>query len=207
MLIGALLSLGGGFRSQTHQVFLAEDGHAHEGQIGLIFALGSLTLSVAAFAAPFAAEKLGRMRAIWLTRFAAIPFILLLGFAPELATPQTVVSLAGAAFVLRTALFNMSGPLYEAFHYGVAAPERTGHLHRPLGLGRKRPGRRCRVPRRIPHGSRQVPAPFTIMAGPGADQGPVRGRPLGRRTPVSTAVVTVGDGILTFESGTSPIGG
>lgn len=115
VVIGALLALGGGFVLRLTNVFLAEDGHVGEGQIGLIFAFGSLTLSVAAFSAPFAAEKLGKMRAIWLTRFAAIPFILLLGFAPVLATPTTIVSFAGAAFVLRTALFNMSGPLYDAF--------------------------------------------------------------------------------------------
>ncbi len=115
VIIAGLLSLGGGFVLRLTNVFLAEDGHAHTEDIGIIFAVGSLTLSVAAFAAPFAAEKFGKMRAIWLTRFAAIPFILLLGFAPELATPETVVSLAGIAFVLRTALFNMSGPLYEAF--------------------------------------------------------------------------------------------
>ncbi len=115
VIIGGLLALGGGFVLRLTNVFLAEDGHAPAEDIGLIFAAGSLTLSVAAFAAPLAAERLGRMRAIWLTRFAAIPFILLLGFAPELATPETVVSLAGVAFVMRTALFNMSGPLYEAF--------------------------------------------------------------------------------------------
>lgn len=115
VIVGALLSLGGGFVIRLTNVFLAEDGQASEGEIGTIFALGFLVLAVASFSAPFAAEKLGPLRAIWLSRFAAIPFILLLGFSPQLATPETVVSLAAVAFMLRTALFNMSGPLYDAF--------------------------------------------------------------------------------------------
>ena len=168
-------------------MFLAEDGHAHEGQIGLIFALGSLTLSVAAFAAPFAAEKLGRMRAIWLTRFAAIPFILLLGFAPELATPQTVVSLAGAAFVLRTALFNMSGPLYEAFTMESLHPNEratftglSALVGSALGAGAGFLGASLMAAGRFRHPSPSWPAPAPIKAQCGAGHwvGEPRFRPL-----------------------------
>ncbi len=113
--IGALLSLGGGFVLRLTNVFLVEDGHAHEHEVGIIFAAGSLVLAVSALAAPKAVAWLGTTRAIWLTRAAAIPFILLLGYSPSLAAPTQVVSLAGFAFVLRTGLFNMSGPVYENF--------------------------------------------------------------------------------------------
>ncbi len=113
--VGALLALGGGFVLRLANVFFSEEVHAHEHEIGVTFAAGSLFLAIGAFLAPFAVERFGAVRSIWLTRFAAIPFILLIGFAPELATPERVVSLAGTAFVLRTTLFNMSGPVFEAY--------------------------------------------------------------------------------------------
>lgn len=112
--VGALLSLGGGFVLRLTNVFLVHDAHAHENEVGLVFAAGSLVLAVSSLLAPLAVERFGRMRTIWVTRLAAIPFIFLLGFAPSLASPTRVVSLAGLAFVLRTGLFNMSGPVYEA---------------------------------------------------------------------------------------------
>ena len=113
--IGALLGLGGGFVLPLANVFFSEEAHAAEHEIGLTFAAGSLFLALGAFLAPLVVERFGKTRAIWMSRFSAIPFILLIGFAPDLATPATVVSLAGAAFVLRTALFNMSGPVYDAY--------------------------------------------------------------------------------------------
>ena len=113
--IGALLGLGGGLVLPLANVFFSEEVHAAEHQIGLTFAAGSLFLAIGAFLAPLVVERFGKTRAIWMSRFSAVPFILLIGFAPDLATPATVVSLAGAAFVLRTALFNMSGPIYEAY--------------------------------------------------------------------------------------------
>ena len=115
VVIGALLALGGGFVIRLVNVFFIEEANAHEHEIGLTFAAGSLFLAVGAFLAPFVAQRLGSIRAIWVTRFAAIPFILLIGFSPDLATPEGVVSLAATAYVLRTAVFNMSGPLYDAY--------------------------------------------------------------------------------------------
>ncbi|MGQ0850119.1 MAG: MFS transporter, partial [Actinomycetota bacterium] len=115
VVIGALLALGGGFVLRLTNVFFSEEVHAHEHEIGVTFAAGSLFLAMGAFLAPLIVERFGKVRSIWLTRFAAIPFILVIGFAPDLATPERVVSLAGAAFILRTALFNTSGPVWEAY--------------------------------------------------------------------------------------------
>jgi MFS family permease len=127
--IGALLSLGGGFVLRLANVFFHYDLHAHEHQIGMVFATGSFFLAIGAFAVPLVVERLGEVATIVWTRFAAIPFILLIGFAPELASPETVVSLAGLAWVLRTTLFNMSGPAFEAFSMGQLHPtERATYI-------------------------------------------------------------------------------
>jgi len=103
-------------------VFFLKDVHAHEYEIGTVFAVGSLFLAIGAFLAPFVVAKLGEVASILWTRFAAIPFILLIGYAPDLATPETVVSIAGLAWVLRTTLFNMSNPVMESFSMGQLQP-------------------------------------------------------------------------------------
>ena len=129
VVIGALLSLGGGFVLRLANVFFHYDLHAHEHEIGMVFAAGSFFLAIGAFAVPLVVERLGEVATIVWTRFAAVPFILLIGYAPELASPETVVSLAGLAWVLRTTLFNMSGPAFEAFSMGQLHPtERATYI-------------------------------------------------------------------------------
>lgn len=122
VMISAVLSLGAGFVLRLANVFFLHDAHASEQEIGTVFAAGSLFLAIGAFLAPFVVAKLGEVAAIYWTRFIAIPFILLIGFAPELATPETVVSLAGLAWVLRTTLFNMSNPVMDSFSMGQLQP-------------------------------------------------------------------------------------
>ena len=129
VVIGTLLSLGGGFVLRLANIFFHYDLHAQEHQIGMVFAAGSFFLAIGAFAVPLVVDRWGEVATIVWTRFAAVPFILLIGYAPELATPETVVSLAGLAWVLRTTLFNMSGPAFEAFSMGQLHPtERATYI-------------------------------------------------------------------------------
>ena len=117
VIISAFIGLGAGFVVRLGNIFFHEHGsiQAHEHEIGMIYAASSLALAIGAFLVPFVVDRLGQIATIVWTRFAAIPFILLIGFAPELATPTTVVSIAGLAWVLRNTLFNMSNPVMEAF--------------------------------------------------------------------------------------------
>ncbi len=120
--ISAILGLGSGFVLRLANVFFLQDVHAEEHEIGAVFAVGSLFLAIGAFLAPFVVARLGEVASIYWTRFAAIPFILLIGYAPALASPEAVVSLAGLAWVLRTSLFNMSNPVMDSFSMGQLHP-------------------------------------------------------------------------------------
>ncbi len=122
LVVSALIALGGGFTLRLANVFFQEGVDAAETEIGVTFAAGSLFLAAAAFMAPFIEKRWGKVRSIALSRLAAVPFIVVIGLAPSLATPTAVMSLAGAAFVLRTTLFNMSGPIYEAFSMELLHP-------------------------------------------------------------------------------------
>ncbi len=120
--VAALLALGSGLTLSLANVYFQEGVQAGEAEIGVTFAAGSLALAVASFAAPFVETRFGRIKSVVVTRAAAIPFIVVIALAPSLATPTAVVSLAGAAFVLRTTLFNMAGPVYEAFSMEMLHP-------------------------------------------------------------------------------------
>ena len=132
LLINALLALGAGFVVPLFNVFFHEGAHAHEHQIGTTFAAGALFLALASFLAPFASERLGKVPAVFSLRLLSVPFILLIGLAPQLATPATVVSLAGVAYVLRTTLYNMANPVAEAFTMEVLHPAERATV---TGLG------------------------------------------------------------------------
>ncbi len=122
VVVSALLALGSGLTLSLANVYFHEGVGADEAEIGVTFAAGSLFLALASFAAPFVEARFGRVKSVTVTRFAAVPFILVIAFAPSLATPTAVVSLAGVAFVLRTTLFNMAGPVYEAFSMALLHP-------------------------------------------------------------------------------------
>jgi hypothetical protein len=73
--------------------------------------------------APLLAARLGKIGAIALTQLLSIPFLLFVGFAPGLLV-------AGAALVLRSGLFNLGVPLYDAF-----VMERSQPAVRPVAIG------------------------------------------------------------------------
>lgn len=122
LLVNGLISLGAGFVVPLFNVFFHEGVHAHAHEIGTTFAAGSLFLALGALAVPFVVERLGKTVTIFVTRLAAIPFILLIGFSPSLADPTVVMSIAGLAYILRTTLFNMSSPVFDAFSMELLDP-------------------------------------------------------------------------------------
>lgn len=91
--------------------------------LGLIFAVMDIGTGLAMLATPLVSGRLGKMRAIVLTRVLALPFLILIGLSPWL--PLTV-----AAAFLRVVLANMSNPLYDAF-----AMEQSPEALRPIVIG------------------------------------------------------------------------
>jgi len=137
LLVNGLISLGAGFVVPLFNVFFQEGIHAQEYEIGTTFAAGSLFLALGTFLIPFAAERLGKVSTVVLSRLVAIPFVMLIGFAPDLADPTTVVSIAGLAYILRTTFFNMSSPVVDAFSMELLHPsERATAIGFQAALGR-----------------------------------------------------------------------
>jgi MFS family permease len=104
MIPTALIGFGAGFIVPLINLFFKHKFSASSEQIGVISALGSITLGVGAMVAPFLAARLGKVRSVAACEFLSLPFIMLIPLSPNLAYGAT-------AYILRTALMNMSGPI------------------------------------------------------------------------------------------------
>jgi MFS family permease len=75
--------------------------------IGTLFAWGSLAMGIGLMIAPPIADRLGKIQFVVLTQGLAIPFMIMLGFAP--------FGISAMAYYVRMALMNMSNPIYQTF--------------------------------------------------------------------------------------------
>jgi MFS family permease len=104
MIPTALIGFGAGFIVPLINLFFKIKFHASAEQVGVIFALGSTTLGGGALVAPFLSARLGKVRSVAACQFLSLPFIILIPISPNLTYGAT-------AYILRTALMNMSGPI------------------------------------------------------------------------------------------------
>ena len=120
--VAAFTSLGYAFVGPLFNVFYQEGLHAHTHEIGLTFASGEFFVAGASLLAPLLAARLTKVQAIVSTRLLGVPFILVIGLSPSLATVQNVLTLAGLAYVLRIMLANAAAPIAEAFAMELLDP-------------------------------------------------------------------------------------
>ncbi|MBN2547943.1 MAG: MFS transporter [Anaerolineales bacterium] len=103
-----LTSIGAGLIMPFMNVFFRQVYHQPDPVIGTLFAWGSLAMGVGLLIAPPLADRMGKIRFVVITQALSIPFLALLGFAPWFW-------LSAAAYYIRVALMNMSGPVYQTF--------------------------------------------------------------------------------------------
>lgn len=101
-------SIGAGLIMPFMNVFFRQVHHQPDPVIGSLFAWGSLAMGVGLLIAPPLADRFGKIRFVVITQGLSIPFLVLLGFAP-------IFWLSAAAYYVRLALMNMSGPVYQTY--------------------------------------------------------------------------------------------
>lgn len=89
-------------------VFFKERFLLPDDQLGLLFSLAAVTTGVATLYGPKLAERFGKVRSVVFTQAASLVFMMLIGFGPGLLV-------AAVSFLIRGALMNLGGPLYQAF--------------------------------------------------------------------------------------------
>lgn len=147
-------------------VFHEGEVHASEGELGIMFASGSLVLAAATLVTPLLLLRFLRVEAIVLTRFLAIPFVLGMAFWPQLVGEgQLLVFLVGFSYVGRTAWFRMGSPLDDAFNMDVLdAGERATNTGIEIAVGSGISAGAIFVGSRLLDGG-DFMTPFLIMAG------------------------------------------
>jgi MFS family permease len=103
-----LTSIGAGLIMPFMNVFFRQVYHQPDPMIGSIFAWGSLSMGIGLLLAPPLADRMGKIRFVVVTQGLSIPFLILLGFAPWFW-------LSSASYLVRVALMNMSGPVYNTY--------------------------------------------------------------------------------------------
>jgi MFS family permease len=101
-------SIGAGLIMPFQNVFFRTVHHQPDPVIGTLFAWGSLAMGLGLLAAPPLADRMGKIKLVVITQGLSIPFLILLGFAPWFWV-------SAAAYYVRVALMNMSGPVYQTF--------------------------------------------------------------------------------------------
>ena len=120
LLPSLVIGLGAGLMQPFMNVYFRNVYGKPDPAIGVVFALGGLAMSVALFAGPPLADRLGKIRTVMLTQALSIPFLMLLGLGAwlvpnGLAAAGTFFVIAGLAYIFRLALMNLSNPVYQTF--------------------------------------------------------------------------------------------
>ncbi|HIE56967.1 MAG TPA: MFS transporter [Anaerolineales bacterium] len=102
-----IISVGAGLFMPFMNIFFRSVHGQSDQVIGTLFAWGSLAMGIGLIIAPPIAERLGKIQFVVLTQGLAIPFMILLGFAP--------FAISALAYYARLALMNMSNPIYQTF--------------------------------------------------------------------------------------------
>ncbi len=112
------IGLGAGMIVQFFNIFFSaeETFGASTELIGIIFGLNTLVLATGNFVAPVLSDRLGKVRTVAVTELLSIPFLLLIAWSP-------VLEVAVFAYVMRSALMNMAGPVVQAFFMEQLAEE------------------------------------------------------------------------------------
>ena len=108
LLPSLIISIGAGFFMPFMNIFFREVHGQPDQVIGTLFAWGSLAMGVGLMIAPPIADRMGKVQLVALTQGLAIPFMGLLGFAPNFG-------LSAGAYYVRLTLMNMSNPIYQTF--------------------------------------------------------------------------------------------
>lgn len=103
-----LTSIGAGLIMPFMNVFYRQVHLQPDPVIGALFAWGSLAMGIGLLIAPPLADRYGKIQVVVITQALSIPFLVMMGFAP-------VFWLSAAAYYIRVALMNMSGPVYQTF--------------------------------------------------------------------------------------------
>ncbi|MBI3739710.1 MAG: MFS transporter, partial [Chloroflexi bacterium] len=123
-----LIGFGAAILIPYMNVFFKDKFDISDALLGLLFSLSSLLIGVGSILAPRLSTRVGgKVKAVVVTQFGSLVFLLMIGFSP-------LLWLSSIAFLLRTTLMNMAAPLYSAFCMEHTPEHRQGFVNSILNL-------------------------------------------------------------------------
>ena len=123
-----LIGFGAAILIPYMNVFFKDRFDISDSHLGFLFSVSSLLIGIGSILAPWLSTRLGgKIRAVVVTQAGSLVFLLMIGFAPFLW-------LSSIGFLLRTALMNMSAPLYSAFCMERTPEHHQGFVNSVLNL-------------------------------------------------------------------------
>jgi len=117
LLCHATVGFGAGLIVPLFNIFMSNKLAANSGQIGIIMSVGQVFTALGSLLVPLAVTRWGKVKTLVILRFASVPFLL---FIANLNSLPTV----GAAYLMRTALMNMTNPVESNFVMEMAGSRR-----------------------------------------------------------------------------------
>lgn len=115
-----IIGLGAGMMMPFMNIYFRKVYDQPDQTVSLVFAVGGLSMAVAQFLGPPLAERMGKLKAVIFTQLLSVPFLLTLSIGAYLVAVAGLPGgfwflIAGAAYVFRLALMNLSNPIYQTF--------------------------------------------------------------------------------------------
>jgi len=115
MIPTAIIGFGAGFVVPLVVPFFKDRYSASSVDVGIISALGNVTLGIATLVTPELARRLSKVKSVVLCEFLSMPFIMFTSLSPTL-------TLAASSYIVRTALMNMAGPVGTTLQMELVTP-------------------------------------------------------------------------------------
>jgi MFS family permease len=123
-----LIGFGASILIPYMNVFFKDRFNISDSLLGLLFSLSSLLIGIGSIFGPRLSTLLGsKIRAVTVTQGISLVFLLMIGFSP-------VLWISALGYLVRTALMNMSSPLYSAFCMERTPEENQGFVNSVLTL-------------------------------------------------------------------------
>lgn len=123
-----LIGFGAAILIPYMNVFFKFRFNISDGLLGFLFSLSALMIGIGTLVGPHLAARLGgKVHAVVATQFISLIFLLVTGFAPFLW-------LSAIGYLMRTALMNMSSPLFSAFCMEHTPENQQGYVNSLLNL-------------------------------------------------------------------------
>jgi MFS family permease len=123
-----LVGFGAAILIPYMNVFFKDRFQISDSLLGILFSISSLMIGIGTVVGPRLATRLGgKVRAIAATQSSSLVFLLLMGFAP-------LLWISSIGYLMRSALMNMSAPLYSAFCMEHTPEHEQGYVNSLLNL-------------------------------------------------------------------------